>query len=76
MITELLRHPPGAARPPERPDGRTHGLPDLTRARLITAPQPRHEDGISPDSVGCARFPVARLLAVDVGVPVVDGVHI
>jgi hypothetical protein len=119
MIAELLRHPSGTARAAERPDGRAGGLPDLTRAELIAALQPRHEDRVSPDStdaevshnrsqlrqrrrtgavgdhpvllpndhvsagpadvgalVGRARFPMEQLLAADVGVPLVDGVHI
>jgi len=119
MIAELLRHPSGTARTAERPDGRAGGLPDLTRAGLIAALQPRREDGVSPHSthtevshdrsrlrqrrragavgdhpfsppdnqvsagpadidavVGRACFPVEQLLAIDVGVPVVDGVHI
>jgi hypothetical protein len=50
MITELLRHPTGTARAAERPDGRVGGLPDLTRAELIAALQPRHEDRVSPGS--------------------------
>jgi hypothetical protein len=50
MIAELLRHPSGTARAAERPDGRAGGLPDLTRAELIAALQPRHEDRVSPDS--------------------------
>jgi len=50
MIAELLRHPSSTARAAERPDGRAGGLPDLTRAKLIAALQPRHEDRVSPDS--------------------------
>jgi len=50
MITEVLRHPTGTARAAERPDGRAGGLPDLTRAELIAALQPRHEDRVSPGS--------------------------
>jgi len=118
VIAELLCDPPGTARAAERSDGRADGLPDLSRADLIPALQPRHEDGVSPESTdaeashnrsrlrqrwragavgdhrfcrrttGCplvsrvsmrwsaARFPVEQLLAVDVGVLVVDGMHI
>jgi hypothetical protein len=50
MIAELLRHPSSTARAAERPDGRADGLPDLNRAELIAVLQPRHEDGVRPDS--------------------------
>jgi hypothetical protein len=119
MIAEFLRHPSGTARAAERPHGFAGGLPDLTRAELIAALQPRDEDGVGPDSthaevshnrsplssaagagtvgdhpvlppndqvspgpahvdalVSRARFPIEQLLAADVGVPVLDGVHI
>src|SRR5215472_8422486 len=50
MIAEFLRHPSSTARAAERPHGFAGGLPDLTRAELIAALQPRHEDGVGPDS--------------------------
>ena len=47
MITKLLRYPSGTTRAAERPNGRSDGLPDLTRAGLIAAPQPRYEVRLS-----------------------------
>jgi hypothetical protein len=57
MIAELLRYPFGTARAAERPDGRGNGLPDLARAGLIGALQPRYESGVSPDSTQAQMSP-------------------
>ena len=49
VVAELLRDPSGAAARAECADGRSDGLPDLPGARLLTALQCRHEQGIGPD---------------------------
>lgn len=51
MIAELLRDLPGTARATEHPDGLGDRLTNVARAGLIRRLQPRHEEGISLESV-------------------------
>jgi hypothetical protein len=50
MMAKLLRHSSGTARAVERPEGRSGGMPDVARARVIATLQPLREHGVSQDS--------------------------